>query len=162
LHFDGEALCSAPTIAVLVDLLTRHGKALRALFETNPRCQRLGTWPRDVRRLAARQDFRALDWTAARAALAETSIIKYCDFNLLNLVEATPGKHTFEVRILPVHLDPEPILEAAGFFAALLEWSIAAGGDDRPIPTRLAQLVELLPLPEASRRHWLQRLARRG
>ncbi len=162
LHFDGAALCDARTIAALVGLLDRHGKALRSLFGTNRRCQRLGDWPRALRRLAARPDFRALDWPAARAALAQTGTTKYCDFNLLNLIEETPGKHTFEVRILPVHLDAGAIIEAAEFFAAVLDWSIAAGRDDLPVPARTAQLIDQLPLSAVSRQRWLQKAAGRG
>jgi hypothetical protein len=161
LHFDGSALCEAPTIAALVGLLSRHADALCRLFKTNPRCQRLGAWPRALRRLAAGPGFRELDWPAARAALAETGITKYCDFNLLNLVEETPGKHTFEVRILPVYLQAERILEAAEFFEAILDWSIAAA-DGRPIPSRLSQVVDQLSLPSASRARWLREITSRG
>jgi hypothetical protein len=65
-------------------------------------------------------EFQAKDWSAARAPLRSVGLTRYCDFNLANLVAADPAKLTFEVRVLPVHLTPAPILSAAADLERLL------------------------------------------
>jgi hypothetical protein len=122
LHFDAARLCSAPVLARLVAALTQAGPALKQKFKTNPNCVRLGPWPHDLCALTDSWDFQALDWPGAIAALKPLGLSKYVDFNLANLIGADPAKHTFEVRILPAHLDPAPILAAAAWFEALLAW----------------------------------------
>ncbi|MBX3431285.1 MAG: amidoligase family protein [Hyphomonadaceae bacterium] len=120
LHFDATALQSASTIATLVDVLWRHGDALKAMFGANPNCVRLGSWPEALPQLTKSQQFRALRWRDAQAALRKVGLSKFCDYNLLNVALGTQTKHTFEVRILPTHLTAAPIIEAAALFEALL------------------------------------------
>lgn len=138
IHFDATPLLSARAIARLVEMLSAHGAALKKLAGTNPNCVRLGAWPDKLLPVVRSDAFLAMDWPAARAALAGTGVTKYCDFNLANIASENRAKHTFELRILPVWLEPEPILEAAALFEALL--SLAAT-TDRPIPVHLPDLI---------------------
>ncbi len=134
IHFDATPLCDAPTLANLVRFLGVHTEALKDRFGTNPRCRRLGNWPVELFECVAAPDFVALEWREARERLARISLTKYCDFNLRNLVHPAPGKHTFEVRILPVWLETERILDAAEFFAAVLWWARDSERELKPIP----------------------------
>jgi hypothetical protein len=71
-----------------------------------------------------RPDFITLPWEEARERLAKFELTKYCDFNIKNLIHPTPTKHTFEVRIFPVWLHGDAIIEAAGLFEAILRWAM--------------------------------------
>lgn len=153
IHFDAAPLTSAGAIANLVRMLSAHGEALKRLVGTNPNCIRLGRWPDALVALAAAPGFAALDWPAARQALAGVGLTKYCDFNLLNVATADRTKHTFEVRILPATLDPAPIVDAAVLFAALLRWC-ATQPAPAALPATLPALLAALPLPERARRRW--------
>jgi hypothetical protein len=146
-HFDAAPLMSAPAIVNLVTALARHGAELKRLVGTNPHCIRLGKWPDRLLALVASASFAALDWPAARQALADVGLTKYCDFNLLNLANADRAKHTFEVRVLPASLDAQPIIEAAELFAALLRWCTDPPGEIRRIPENPNALIAALPLP---------------
>lgn len=131
LHFDADCLCSAPVIARLVQLFDAHRDALRTLVGVNPNCIRLGAWPAALGEMTRSQAFQCLDWPEATVALANLKLVKYCDFNLVNLLAGNPDKHTFEIRILPSSLNPAPILAAASFFEALLRYCCrSAGGED--------------------------------
>jgi hypothetical protein len=157
-HFDAAPLLSAPAIATLVEALLAHGEALKRLVGVNPHCTRLGPWPGALTGLVRTPAFASLDWPAAAAALGEVGLTKYCDYNLLNIAQATPGKLTFEVRVLPAHLQPAPILEAAALFEGLLRWCAKATVPRRP-PLGLAALIEALPLRRDVSRVWLARLS---
>jgi hypothetical protein len=143
IHFDATPLCSAPVLARLVDVLWEVGDELKTLVATTPRCVRLGRWNPALVELTRSEEFRAMDWPTARAALASVPLTKFCDFNLLNIAQENAAKHTFEVRILPVWLEPEPIMEAADLFEALLRWCCQEPPGDGRIGT-LAQLLEIL------------------
>lgn len=137
LHFDGAPLCTASTVANLVRFLGVHGDALKDRFATNSRCTRLGRWPIEIFDVITSDGFAALDWEAARERLLEIKLTKFCDFNLFNLVHAPSGKHTFEVRIFPVWLEAEPILEAARYFTRIIDWARAEEGKLQPVPLTL-------------------------
>ena len=113
IHFDAAPLCAAPTVANLVTLLGVHGETLKQELGTNPRCRRLGAWPQELFALVASPGFISLEWEEAREQLAQLNLTKYCDFNLRNLIHPVPDKYTFEVRILPIWLDGQKIVEAA-------------------------------------------------
>lgn len=102
--------------------------------------------------------FPAMDWPTARAALAELSLTKYCDFNLNNLIAGTKDKHTFEVRILPATLEADAVIAAAGLFQAILTWCRDGGRESR-IPASLLDLVIQLPLSAADQSLWLGRVS---
>ena len=155
IHFDAGPLASAGVIASLVGVLRRHGAALKRLAGTNPHCIRLGAWPDALHALAASPGFAALDWPAARKALASVGLSKYCDFNLVNIVTANSAKHTFEVRVLPASLDPAFIADAADLFAALLAWCVAHPGESGRVPADFAALLAALTLPPRARARWV-------
>ena len=154
LHFDATALASAPAVARLVALFSAQGEALKRLVGSNPFCIRLGPWPDALLPLVSAPGFATLDWPAARQALAGVGLTKYCDVNLVNLVQALPGKHTVEVRTLPATLDAGFVADAAELFAGLLRrcadgpaWPSFTAGD-------LASLLRSLPLSPRARRRW--------
>lgn len=137
IHFDATPLQSAPVLAKLMRLLWMFGTELRQLVRTNPRCRRLGRWPPELYELTQTAHWNSLPWEDARQRLAQFEITKYCDFNLKNLIHPTPTKHTFEVRILPVLLDGQSIIEAAGLFEQLLRWAIDPQTNLDTIPLHL-------------------------
>jgi len=162
IHYDATDLCTTPVLVNLVKVLERHGDALKQLLDTNRRCIRLGGWPQALLDLVADPQFALLAWEDAKARLVDIGLTKYCDFNLLNLVRPPPGKHTFEVRILPVSLDAAPILQAAGLFEAILRWA----GDDsrgvRDVPADIVTLFSALPLAEDQRQEWIGKCGKMG
>jgi hypothetical protein len=143
LHFDADRLRSARVVANLVNVLWVHGDAIKQLFRSNPYCVRLGRWPQALVQLVRRRGFADLSWDAARQALAAIGLTKYCDFNLINLINEDPRKHTFEVRILPTSLDAQPILTAAAFFIALLNWCEQRARPRRVPPTLAALAADM-------------------
>lgn len=158
IHFDGARLCAPHAIASVVALFSRFGSALKALVGVNPNCVRLGPWPDALLELTQRAQFQASSWPDARGALAELSLTKYCDFNLLNIVAENVEKHTFEVRVLPSTLDARPVLEAAALFEALLDWCCQPANARAPLAETLAEQIEQLPLPANVRAIWLDRI----
>jgi Putative amidoligase enzyme len=138
IHFDATPLCSAPTVANLVRFLSVHGEQLKSVLSTNPRCRRLGGWPPVLLELVSSPAFVGLAWEDARLQLAQLKLSKYCDFNLRNLIHNTADKHTFEVRILPVSLDGNEIIQAANLFAAILNWARGNDGKLKPVPEDFA------------------------
>lgn len=154
IHFDATPLLSAPVIAALAEVFWTYGDALKTLAGANPHCVRLGRWPEALPALTRSAAFRAMAWPEARAALAGVGLTKYCDFNLLNIATENHDKHTFEVRVLPVWLEAEPIVEAAALFEGLLRWCCGA---PPVLPPTLSALVAQLPLPQAAKRIWQAR-----
>jgi len=152
IHFDAARLTSAAAIANLVNALGLHGAALKRLVKTNPRCTRLGHWPEGLNALVNAPHFAALPWEKAREGLASVGLKKFCDFNLLNIAAASPSKHTFEVRILPVYLEARPAIAAALLFEAILEWCVRPGL--RAAPERLDAWIDELDLPDEIRAGW--------
>ncbi|WP_017301303.1 amidoligase family protein [Nodosilinea nodulosa] len=154
LHFDAAPLCSAPVIRNLVHLFWAYGPTLKWLLGSNPHCRRLGLWPPELLGLVQDADWDQLPWERACDRLKTVSLTKYCDFNLKNIVYAPRHKHTFEVRILPVHLDLPPIVAAIDLMADLLGRAIAPEPvpPQEPLPAGiegLEALLQALPLSEA-------------
>jgi hypothetical protein len=156
-HFDAAPLASAKSVAALVRVLWKHGDALKRLVGFNPNCVRLGRWPEALPALTEGEAFRALDWTAAKAALMATGLTKYCDYNLLNLASDNRRKLTFELRVLPTSMSVEPVLFATALFEGILRWSIAPGALDAPLPGSLGGLIGALDLAEDVERYWIGR-----
>lgn len=146
LHFDAAPLQSAPVIAALVDVLQRHGDALKTLAGANPNCVRLGRWPDTLPALTQSDAFRALAWPQAQAALKQLGLSKYCDYNLLNIASGDRAKHTFEVRVLPTHLQAAPIIETALLFEALLRGCCDSTRDHLAASASAGDLIAVLPL----------------
>lgn len=126
IHFDAGPLRSARVVRNLVRLLEERGEALKRAVGVNPHCRRLGAWPAALRETVEAPDFADLSWPEAQGRLKTLGLTKYCDFNLRNFVHDTPGKPTFEVRVLPGLCDAQPILTAAARFEALLREALAA------------------------------------
>lgn len=157
IHFDAADLCRASTLVNLVKVLGTHGDALKQLVGTNPRCIRLGEWPQKIRDLVTDPTFAFLTWEEATSRLKGNGLTKYCDFNILNMVQPPPGKHTFEVRILPVSLEVSPILQAAGLFEAILRWANDAARGVRRVPADIPALLAALPINDDQHRFWLEK-----
>ena len=161
IHFDGARLKNAGVISNLVRALARHGAALKRLVGTNPNCVRLGNWPRPFIKLAADPDFMDLEWQQALLPLKECKLSKFCDFNLLNIVNDNPKKPTFEVRILPVSFETRPLMEAAAFFQSILEWAVETNPRTARIPDSLRSFIAGLGACEA-RDVWLAKANEAG
>ena len=162
IHFDGEALCSARVFANLVNLLWTYGEILKQLVGTNPKCRRLGLWDYSLLELVNESDFRQLTWEEAKVRLKKLQLTKYCDFNLKNLIHHIPDKHTFEMRIFPVWMHSEPILESAILMEAVLNYVISM---PKISPATLLkwdlitvkEFLNLLPISDSIRDIWLSK-----
>jgi hypothetical protein len=159
LHFDGPPLCSAPTLRNLVNLVWAYGPALKWLMGSNPHCQRLGTWPEALWNLVQKPGWSELSWASALEQLKTISLTKYCDFNLKNLVYPLRRKHTFEVRIFPVHLELAPLVAEIQLMTALLQRAreTAPVAPLPPLPIgsdTINQLLANLSLSPAQQHHW--------
>jgi Putative amidoligase enzyme len=160
IHFDAIAFQSAEAIANLINLLWSYGNILKQLMGTNPHCKRLGSWPKSLVELVSTPEFRALSWDEASTKLKQIELTKYCDFNLVNCIQNLPNKNTIEVRILPVWLESETIIEAAALFAAILEFAVASRAHNSKAIKKFSiantrSLIEMLPLSPSQRNGWL-------
>jgi hypothetical protein len=132
LHFDGQKLQEARVLANLVLILQKHGAALKERVGVNPQCRRLGVWPVELAEIVSEPSFRDLNWTQVKERLTRLALTKYCDFNIVNLLKPRPDKLTFEVRILPVSLQADPILKWAKLFENVLD--MASDNDVLELP----------------------------
>lgn len=124
-HFDGKLLQDAKVIRNLVCIFTRFGPVLREVLQTNPACTRLGGWPEAFVALALSKAFLALPWADAARAILEAGVVKWCDFNVLNLVDPFATKRTFEVRILGTTFDVDELVARSMLLARLLGRAVA-------------------------------------
>ena len=151
LHFDASPLYSARVFANLVNLLWTHGNNLKRLVDTNPKCRRLGNWSNSLIELVNQPKFSYLSWTEAQNLLAKIELTKYCDFNLRNIVHKVPNKETFEVRIFPVWLESQAIIEAARLIEAILQQSIVTDRINFRSPVEwneMSSFLDELPISE--------------
>lgn len=148
IHFDAKPLRSAHFIARFVRTVSRFPMELRALMHANANCVRMGGWPPELAKAVAKPDFIDLSWDEVRATLLGLGLTKYCDFNLVNMINQDNAKDTLEVRILPGMMDTETILTCAAFFEALLRWCAES---DAPIPEEFDDLVAALPIKQGVR-----------
>ena len=167
MHFDAKPLCSANVFANLVNIFHTHGKNLKRLVGSNPKCTRLGSWDINLIKLVNESDFRELPWEEAKARVAKLELTKYCDFNLKNLIHPIPDKFTFEARIFPVWLDSQPIIEAAALCEAVLRYAISEP-QISPNTTlnweleSMQKFLKTIPMSEDIRSIWLSRTANIG
>ncbi|MFB8788306.1 MAG: amidoligase family protein [Potamolinea sp.] len=164
MHFDAEPLCSARVFANLVNLLWTHGENLKRLVGTNLNCRRLGTWDEELLVVVNESDFCELSWSDAKARLAKLKLTKYCDFNLKNLIHSIPNKHTFEARIFPSWIHPQPIIEVTALMEAILRYTVTEFkiAPTAPLEGKLEsvqEFLEALPIAEDFRSIWLSRAA---
>ncbi|KAI9132571.1 amidoligase family protein [Acaryochloris sp. CCMEE 5410] len=161
LHFDATDFQSTQAIANLVQLLWHYGPILKQLMGTNPHCRRLGRWPATLLAEVSNPSFHVLPWPEAQRKLRQVELTKYCDFNLVNCIHNHPHKNTIEVRILPVWLDSQPIVEAAALFIALFQRALDPEGvpltlSDPETPVDLKTLLAALPLSSTQYQYWLR------
>ncbi|HUS27930.1 MAG TPA: amidoligase family protein [Kofleriaceae bacterium] len=156
IHFDGAPLRDARAFRNLVRLVATWSPALKKLVGTNPRCRRLGGWPDALYEVVEAPDFAQLSWDEAKARLAEVGLSKYCDVNVKNIVHDVPNKPTIEFRVLPGLRDTQPILAAAALFEGVLRLACEKRDFERErVATNAKRLLDVLPLDEAVRKHWI-------
>ncbi len=122
LHFDGKPFAEVSTFIKAARFLQEYRLVLRRLLGTNLNCRRIGDWPNEFLALIKTDELQDCDWQEFRKRLSKTSINKYCDFNLRNLIYDIPNKHTLEIRIFPSTLDSEYIYRAVRIFRAIFAY----------------------------------------
>ncbi|MBT9584472.1 amidoligase family protein [bacterium] len=161
LHFDATSLRTAGAMANLIQILWTYGATLKQVIGTNPRCRRLGAWPAELHVAVTQANFRRLPWDEAQAQLQAVKLTKFCDFNLVNCLRNVPDRNTIEVRVLPVWLESQPLLEAASLFVAILRRAT----EPKPVSPQppkeatlqsLKALLNSLPLSTAQRSRWIK------
>ncbi|NOQ34825.1 MAG: hypothetical protein GQ569_02910 [Methylococcaceae bacterium] len=103
-------------------------------------------------------EFSHQSWEEAMHSLTQFEVTKYCNFNLKNMIYLTENKHTFEVRILPVWLDGQSIIEAVGLFEGILNWAIESP-KQATFPADMQGLLNDLPLSVKLRDIWQKQLS---
>ncbi|MDQ6961584.1 MAG: amidoligase family protein, partial [Mariprofundaceae bacterium] len=156
IHFDATVLMSAPVLAKLMRVLWIFGDSLKQLLESNPHCTRLGQWSQDLYDHIQRPEWAELSWEEARQSLAEFTLNKYCDFNIKNIIHPSADKQTFELRILPVLMHGERIIEIAALFEAILRWAIHSE-KDQELPANLQEFLPELKLSPQLHDIWMHR-----
>ena len=99
-HFDGSALKNSVIVRKLAMNWMEEGISLKERSDTNPNCTRLGSWPQAFLNFIAEPGFEKLDWSDAAQGIRDSGIVKWCDLNLLNLVDPESEKCTVEFRYL--------------------------------------------------------------
>ncbi len=100
-HLDAEPLRNPEVFARTLLAVHHHRDELRTMVATNTRCRNLGEIHHEVLEYVSQRSFMGLTWSEALPGLRRLPFSKFCDFNFRNVVFNTPGKPTFEVRILP-------------------------------------------------------------
>jgi hypothetical protein len=164
-HFDAIKLCSPRVFANLVNILWTYGEILKKLVGTNPDCRRLGTWDEELLRLINDPEFCEMSWCDVQEQLVKLQLTKYCDFNIKNLIHQIPDKFTFEARIFPSWLHPEPLIESAALMEAILNYAVSASkiSPTAPLEWKLESVqdfLNILPIAEHIRQAWLSCSAR--
>ncbi|MAR08321.1 MAG: amidoligase enzyme [Cyanobium sp. NAT70] len=148
LHFDATCFYSPDLFKNLVLVYRKYHVLLEHMFPPNRRCRRLGAWPNQLFDLISHSSFETLGWPDARQLLAELPLTKYCNYNLINIINQDPIKPTFEIRNLPAMLDCESILSAAIVHEALLTFAcqLPQCFDPTPVPATNQTIDEFLTL----------------
>jgi hypothetical protein len=154
-HFDANKLHNTAAFCRLVEILFQHGPALRKLVGVNTNCTRLGNLPNSLIEMVRSSGFYSKPWKEAKAELSKLELSKYCDFNLLNIVNDIPEKNTFEVRILPGSMNATEILHQAILFQEILELCLKGSPDEQ---SDLPTLLSSLNFDESEQSYWRKRL----
>lgn len=159
LHFDGAAFASTSAFLKTARFLHQYRLVLRRLLDTNLNCRRLGDWPHDFLELIETDELESLSWLELRQRLSKTSINKYCDFNLRNLIYDVPDKHTLEIRILPATLNSDYIARAVRLFRAIFAYlstdeMVGCRSTLEPNLQSLQNLLQKLKLSESDKVIW--------
>lgn len=118
-HFDGALFADPSMFLKVARFLHQYRLVLRRMMGTNLNCRRIGDWPHELLKLIQTDELLDLNWDDCRQRVAETSVTKYCDFNLRNLIFPSPDKHTLEIRMLPATLDSESLFRMLRCFHAI-------------------------------------------
>ena len=121
-HFDGGFFSNPAIFLKTVRFFHQYRLVLRRMMGTNLNCRRIGDWPHELLELIKTDELLTLDWEECRKRVAETGIIKYCDFNIRNLIFNSPQKHTLEIRMLPATLDCDVLLRMLHCFNAIFSY----------------------------------------
>lgn len=159
LHFDGESFTSVKTFIKTARFLQEYRLVLRRLLGTNLNCRRISDWPKEFSEIIESDALQDLDWQEFRKRLSKTSINKYCDFNLRNLIYDIPNKHTLEIRILPSTLDSDYIYRAVRLFKAIFAYlstveMVPYVTAREPTLERLGGLLDKLALEGSDKSTW--------
>ena len=117
LHLDGGQFREARTLANVVRLFGHWREPLRDLLGTNPRCRRLAALPDEL--IAAADGDPSGD--DLRHAATHSSLTKFFDVNLTQVLRDSPRRDTLEVRILPGALAAGEVIERAALVEKLLD-----------------------------------------
>ena len=157
-HIDATFCQSAKVFGNLAKSLWTHGPNLRRLFGMNPHCRRVNLLPRKLWEVVRSPDWAELDWEQAREQLKSLQLSKFSDFNLRNPIYQTPHKNTIEARILPVYLDPEPLLQAVDLVRALCARSLRWVPPTPPVSwEQTKEFLSELDLTDKCQRYWSER-----
>ena len=159
LHFDGVAFANVHSFLATTRFFHKYRLVLRRLLRTNLNCRRLGDWPHDFLELIKTDALMDLSWDDCRQRLASTTINKYCDFNLRNLIYDVQDKHTLEIRILPSTLDAAYIVRSVRLFRAIFAYLSKVGTVEyaltlEPSFKAMGRLLEKLELSESDEVIW--------
>ncbi len=111
IHLDAAPFRSAAGVAALVEMFATDRDDLWRTIGTNPRCRRLAPLPAELVEAVGSPGFSARPWPEVLELLRSLPLTKYSDCNLVNLRDATIGKDTVEMRILPGAADADSILD---------------------------------------------------
>ena len=122
IHFCAIPLQHPKTLKNLIFLLHTFRWVLRDIVQTNERCIRLGSWPKELFAAVGDPDFDRLSWKEAKERLIRLPLTKFCDFNIKNLIHEFASKNTFELRILPGMMDAKPIMDTISLFSHIFTY----------------------------------------
>jgi hypothetical protein len=120
-HLDAAEFQSAHRMQKLVRLFSEQRENLRMLCKPNPNCRRLGPWPESLLSTVNARDFADIPWPEAVRRMNGTGVKKFCDFNIVNILDGRPDKLTFEVRILAPSTNSDEIVQLAKVLSGLLD-----------------------------------------
>ncbi len=110
-HFDARAFRRVEPLRQLITRFSERREAIWRALQPNRRCTKLGPLPELVQRVAREATQVDLSFEAFSAALVMAGATKYCDLNLLGVIERRPRHPTLELRCLPVDFSAERTLE---------------------------------------------------
>ncbi len=126
LHFDAAPWQSTAALGALLRRTESDRDELRQRFAVNPRCRGVGPQPTDVQRVLsqAKDD---LPFATFAAAIAIAGASRYCDVNILGVVERHPRHPTVEYRALSMTLEAGVLLAKLQELEAYLDgvWASA-------------------------------------
>lgn len=152
IHFDAKPLRSTRFISNFVALVSRFGAELRVLMATNPACVRLGPYNTDIVQMVSSPRFMSQNWQQARENLSAIGLTKYCDYNLVNMINQSKDKDTLEIRILPGIIDAQKIVHCTRFFEAMMRCCLQ---DGFILPNSIQTLIQSLSLDKNEKDRWL-------